>query len=156
MTLFNPPLRDAGAGTPQTAFPRPLWPLHPISALPLWSVTGKLESRKRSRLTSSSLRATPTSVDLIMSVDSSLQLLSELLELSSLHPSEVARAVSWQISSKVWILTPWGPPLWSSKALVSPTFPLLFPTPKKSSCIMHLGSLGHPLVPLPQLFCWNT
>lgn len=24
MTLFNPPLRDAGAGTPQTAFPRPL------------------------------------------------------------------------------------------------------------------------------------
>lgn len=59
-----------------------------------------MESRKRkTRLTSLSLLANPTG-DLIISIDSSLQLeLSastlELLEPSSLHPSEVARALRW-------------------------------------------------------------
>lgn len=41
------------------------------------------------------LLASPINVDLIIPVDSSLQLFSEGLELSSLHPSEVARAGRW-------------------------------------------------------------
>lgn len=91
-----------------------------------------------------SLLANPTSVDL-MSVNSSLQLLSESLELSSLHPSEVARADRWWTVSEVYAPSPCALLFRSSKVLATPTFPPCFLTPRNSGYLLQLGYPDCPL-----------
>jgi len=86
-----------------------------------------VEGRKRKTRFILSLLANPTSVDL-MSVDSSLQLFSGL-ELSSLHPSEVARAGRWRTVSEVYAPSPCGLLFRSSKVLATPTFPPFVSSP---------------------------